>query len=83
MSSGVIDQIHHYLRRSDVEGALRLLRDGGYSKVQSIKALTDTDKISLAEAKVLVHESAVWRDLRQRDSVLQEALEEGTDVRVR
>jgi len=76
MRSGLIERLQQHLRENDAEGALRLLRDAGFSKIQSIKALTDTGSFDLAEAKVLVHESVAWRDVRQRDSALQEALEE-------
>ena len=75
MRPDLFEQLHQHLRENDVEAALRLLRDGGLSKIQSIKSLTDTGRFGLAEAKLLVHESVTWRDVRQRDSDFQEALD--------
>ena len=76
MRPDVLEQLRQHLREDDVEGALRLLRDEGLSKIESIKVLTDTGRFGLAEAKMLVHESIAWRDVRQRDADFQEALEE-------
>ena len=76
MRSNLSEGLQQHLRNNDFEGALRLLRDAGLSKIQSIKALTDTGRFDLTQAKVIVHESVAWRDVRQRDSELQEALEE-------
>jgi ribosomal protein L7/L12 len=76
MNSSVMEKFHRRLMADgDLDGALRVLRDGGYSKIQSMKALADTGRFGLAEAKAVVHGSAVWEDTRQRDSEFHEALE--------
>lgn len=65
---------------ADIESVLRALRDHGYSKAQSIKALVDLNRAGLAEAKVFVHQSDAWKDTRERDEAFQKSLgDEDTD----
>lgn len=45
-----------------IEAVLELLRNNGFSKIQSIKVLVDTGQYGLADAKIIVHESSVWKD---------------------
>lgn len=59
---------------ADVESVLHVLRDAGYSKVQSMKALVDLDQATLAEAKTIVHNSTVWRDAREQDEAFQDLI---------
>ncbi len=68
-------EIQGLVADGNLEGALRLLRDGGCSKVQSIFELAATGSFSLAEAKVAVHNSGVWSDVHQRDSDFHDRLE--------
>jgi hypothetical protein len=49
-----------------VEAVLRLFRDRGLTKTQSIKCAMAVLSVDLAQAKEIVHLSAAWRD-RQAD----------------
>ncbi len=48
-----------------IDSVLSLLRQNGYSRVKSIKAIMRLTNSSLAEAKNLVHLSPTWRDVRE------------------
>jgi hypothetical protein len=61
---------------ADVESVLRVLRDNGFSKVHSIKALVDLGRASLADAKSIVHSSGAWEDRRESDEAFQQSVEE-------
>ena len=56
-----------------------MLRDSGYSKAGSIRSLFHTEQYSRTEAKILVHESPIWGDVRQRDSDFHDRLEEAVE----
>lgn len=77
MTMKVIDELRRLLNSGDgdVDVALKVLRDAGYSKVQSTTALAEIGQYSLAQAKVLVHESRTWKDVRWRDSKFHDTLE--------
>ena len=64
---------------ADLESVLHVLRHAGYSKVQSMKALVDLDQATLAEAKTIVHNSAVWRDAREQDEAFQDLIADALD----
>ena len=52
------------------EAMLRVLRNEGFSKVQSIKTLAEIKNISINESKKTVHGSDTWSDARQKDEDL-------------
>jgi|SRR5277367_4644388 len=56
------------------EVVLTFLRGQGVSKLDSIKVLCQTAKLPLAEAKRLVHNSAVWKDSFARDERFHDSL---------
>ena len=62
---------------SAMEVTLARLREVGASKVESIRALVDGTRMSLADAKRTVHFSAVWTDLKERDEKFWDELESG------
>jgi ribosomal protein L7/L12 len=66
--------------KGDVEPILALLRTRGYSKVQSIAALAEVQKLSLQEAKELVHRSSCWSDVRTQDDEFQDTIIESLGV---
>ena len=61
---------------ADIDAVLRVLRDSGFSKVQSMKALVDLNQADMADAKTLVHHSAVWKDVRERDEAFHDQMSE-------
>ncbi|GAA6614888.1 hypothetical protein [Scytonema sp. NUACC26] len=60
----------------NLEFILSFLRKHGCSKTQSIVLLKEIKKISLDEAKRLVHFSQEWQDVSQVDTELNERLYE-------
>lgn len=71
-----LEEFHRRLGApNDVDGALRALRDGGYSKVESIVALVRTGSWDMNAAKRCVHESPTWSDVRARDDAFHDRLE--------
>ncbi|HEY5569055.1 MAG TPA: hypothetical protein VJA26_11180 [Gammaproteobacteria bacterium] len=63
-------------RGAMVEDVIRALRDGGFSKVHSIKALVDLGQANMNEAKHIVHNSPTWADVRERDEAFHRKLDE-------
>lgn len=63
-------------RGVDLEEVIRILRNSGFSKVHSIKALVDLGQADLSDAKRLVHNSLTWSDVRERDEEFQRKLGE-------
>ena len=55
---------------------LRILRENGYSKIQSMKVLVDLQGITLSKAKEIVHLSDIWQDTYKQDEEFQEKIEE-------
>jgi len=64
------------LRGANLEDVIRTLRDGGFSKVHSIKALVDLGQANMNEAKHIVHNSQTWADVRERDEEFHRKLDE-------
>jgi ribosomal protein L7/L12 len=56
------------------DAVMQSLRTEGYSKIDCIRASVDVLRLPLADAKRLVHESDVWRDLRDADDEWHDAL---------
>lgn len=54
----------------DWEAVMSVLRGEGFSKTDCIRATIEAHKVSLGEAKRLVHESKTWSDLRESDNCL-------------
>ena len=59
-----------------VQRVISFLREQGESKAGSIRMLVAVGRLSLREAKSLVHYSDTWRDHHDADEALHEALEE-------
>lgn len=56
------------------DAILGALRAEGYSKVDCIKATVQQLRLPLADAKRVVHDSAAWADVRERDDELLDRL---------
>ena len=56
------------------EATLRVLRDEGFTKVDSVRATVEVLGKPLDEAKALVHESQTWADRRQQDEAFHGTL---------
>lgn len=56
----------------DRESFLQALRAQGATKIESIRALRRSAKISLAEAKEAAHFSQTWADVRESDDRFHE-----------
>ena len=67
----------HALLESDapLEDVLTFMRDGGASRIESMRLLIDLKGLSLADAKTTVHSSQTWSDLRASAEEFHEALE--------
>jgi hypothetical protein len=63
-------------RGAMLEDVIRALRDGGFSKVHSIKALVDLGQANMNDAKSIVHNSPTWADVRERDEAFHQKLED-------
>ena len=58
-------ELHSVLKDSgDTEALLEVMRRNGCAKIESIKILMRVLQIPLSEAKVAIHNSFVWRDVR-------------------
>jgi len=53
---------------------MQTLRAESYSKADCIRASVEVLRLPLADAKRLVHESQVWRDVRDADDEWHDAL---------
>ena len=51
---------------------LKYLREETNSKATSIIVIVDVLNVSASEAKILVHRSEIWDDVRERDEQLHE-----------
>ena len=58
------------------EIVLGVMRQGGLSKIDSIKLLSELTGVGLLEAKNLVHGSRAWRDTFSRDTEFKAGLAE-------
>ena len=55
-----------------VEDVLKYLRTETGSKIISCMAISDLLNISMGDAKLLVHRSDAWNDVKERDEELHE-----------
>jgi ribosomal protein L7/L12 len=62
------------LENNDLESILFFLRQHGCTIVDSIRMVAELQGIGLGEAKLLVHNSETWSDVRLRNEAVQEAL---------
>ncbi|MGH9189423.1 MAG: hypothetical protein ACRD0Q_05260 [Acidimicrobiales bacterium] len=62
------------------DAIIAALRAEGFSKVDCIKATVEHLRLPLGEAKRIVHESAVWADVRQGDEDWQDRLASEVDA---
>lgn len=60
----------------DWDTTLLRLRLDGFSPIESIKITRAVQRVTLAEAKRIVHESVAWADVRPDFERLQEVVEE-------
>lgn len=56
----------------DVESILRYLRENSVSKTESMVILKESKKISLGDAKLIVHFSKTWKDMKDGDEDLND-----------
>lgn len=64
----LLQECRHILERgTGLEAVIGKLRSHGLSKVHSMKALVDLGVADMAQAKLMIHDSPVWADLRARD----------------
>jgi ribosomal protein L7/L12 len=59
----------------DLNAVLVQLRQAGFSKVESIRAIMELKGTSLGEAKRLIHLSPAWQDTLESDDRLHELLQ--------
>jgi hypothetical protein len=62
------------------ESILAFLRRESCWKVASIRVLAEAKCLSLSEAKALVHRSATWSDVYERDEAFHDTLEEAVGL---
>lgn len=55
-----------------VDDIIAFMRAQGHGKIESIKVLHDLRKLTLAQAKNIVHFSPAWEDRREADDALHE-----------
>lgn len=58
-----------------LDTALAALREGGFSRVDSVRAVRALTGASMADAKEIVHVSPAWADVRERDDEFHRSLE--------
>ncbi len=63
----------------DTESLLEVMRHHGCSKIESIKLLMQLRKLPLREAKLVVHNSHAWQDVKESDEGFHERLAEHLD----
>ncbi|MGH3369519.1 MAG: hypothetical protein ACRDPR_05920 [Nocardioidaceae bacterium] len=56
------------------DAILGALRAEGFSKIDCIKATVKQLRLPLGDAKRIVHDSAAWADVRERDDELLDRL---------
>jgi ribosomal protein L7/L12 len=65
-----------YNVNEDMEAIIAALRRRGYSKARSIMAVAEITRLDLQDAKIIVHESTTWSDVREaHDQFLDEISE--------
>jgi len=65
---------------ADHEIVLAFLRERGFNKLDSIKALVGISGISLGDAKNVVHNSRAWQDVFTRDEEFHASLEKAVQA---
>ena len=71
----VMDECRKLLAKgTGAEQVIAILRERGFSKVHSIKALVDLGQADMNEAKGIVHNSPTWADVREWDEEFQRRL---------
>ncbi len=73
-SSVTVDAERLLLAGANYDTVLAFLRDHGFGKLDSIKFLCNAAKMTLSDAKQLVHDSAAWKDTFKRDERLHDSL---------
>ena len=76
------DQLKLLLERSkqilltsdDIERVLQYLRQGGCTKVDSMRVIVELKDLTLDDAKRIVHFSKTWEDIRNRDEEWHEQM---------
>ena len=63
-----------------LEAVVADLKNEGFSRVDSIRAVVEITGASLGDAKLIVHRSQAWEDVRQETEDFHVALE--TELRV-
>jgi hypothetical protein len=72
----ILEECREMLRDgAQLENVLGLLRKRGLSKVESAKALIGLQQADIRAAKEIVHYSATWANVRERDEEFQRSLE--------
>jgi hypothetical protein len=75
-SDNVLSECREMLARgAKLEEIVMVLRQNGFSKVQSIKELIDLKQADAYSGKEIVHNSPTWADVRERDEEFQRGLE--------
>jgi ribosomal protein L7/L12 len=64
---------------ADHELVLSFLREKGFNKIDSIKALVSAGGMALQEAKLIVHNSKTWNDVYDRDERFHKNIGETVD----
>lgn len=62
------------------DAVVATLRTEGFSKIDCIKATAELLRLPLDDAKRLVHNSAAWADVRQRDDAWHETIAAEADA---
>lgn len=64
---------------ASIDDVLQFLRDAGVDKARSMVTLNLLSVAELSDAKLVVHYSPVWADVRERDDRFHEQLEQITE----
>jgi len=77
--SMVVSEAQRLLKESDSATAsydplLGFLRAHHFNRLESMRFLVESAPMRLADAKRIIYESSVWRDLHQKDMELQTSL---------
>jgi hypothetical protein len=78
--TSVTERCRQMLRSgATVDDILGIMRREGESRIASIAVLMELTGMSLREAKIAVHTSSVWGDLRNETEVFHERLEQAAE----
>ena len=67
-----------YEAGAPIDAIIKMMRNEGTSKVMSIRVLAELG-VPLVDAKILVHESPVWSDVKVEHEQFAESLERALD----